>query len=76
MTDNRSTIDEKNQMTNKPKLSGCEFKKQKIKIGEPCRDFQELFGSPINMSKSSEPKSTVSKSDNKGKNFFFLYLLV
>ncbi|EEZ97363.1 protein ENL [Tribolium castaneum] len=66
VSDNRSSIDDKNQMTNKPKLSGSDMKKQKIKIGEPCRDFQELFGSPINMSKSSEPKLTIPKPDSKG----------
>ncbi|XP_044262134.1 protein AF-9 isoform X1 [Tribolium madens] len=64
-SDNRSSNDDKNQMTNKPKLSGSDMKKQKIKIGEPCRDFQELFGSPINMSKSSEPKLTVTKPESK-----------
>ncbi|XP_044262135.1 protein AF-9 isoform X2 [Tribolium madens] len=66
-SDNRSSNDDKNQMTNKPKLSGSDMKKQKIKIGEPCRDFQELFGSPINMSKSSEPKLTVTKPESKEK---------
>jgi hypothetical protein len=56
-------------MTNKPKLAGCDvIKKQKIKLGEPCRDFQELFGSPINMSsKSSEQKLQIPKQETKGK---------
>ncbi|XP_063906420.1 protein AF-9 [Zophobas morio] len=69
MSDSRSSLDDKNQMTNKPKLSGCDFvKKQKMKVGEPCRDFQELFGSPINMSsKMSEQKMPIPKPENKEK---------
>ncbi|RZC39666.1 YEATS and/or MIP-T3 domain containing protein [Asbolus verrucosus] len=69
VSDSRSSIDDKNQMTNKPKLGGCDLvKKQKIKTGEPCRDFQELFGSPITMSSkmSSEQKLQIPKQDSKG----------
>jgi YEATS domain-containing protein 1/3 len=69
VNDSRTSLDDKNQMTNKPKLAGCDvIKKQKIKLGEPCRDFQELFGSPINMSsKSSEQKLQIPKQETKGK---------
>ncbi|KAJ3621662.1 hypothetical protein MTP99_003774 [Tenebrio molitor] len=68
VNDSRTSLDDKNQMTNKPKLAGCDvIKKQKIKLGEPCRDFQELFGSPINMSsKSSEQKLQIPKQETKG----------
>lgn len=54
---NNRIIDEKNQMTSKPRLSGSDVaKKHKIRPEEPKNsDFLNLFGTPITKTSRTEP---------------------
>lgn len=70
-------LDDRNQMTSKPRLSGSDViqKKHKMKLDEPKNsDFLNLFGTPITkMSKSvestkpKEPPKPTLKPESKGK---------
>ncbi|KAG5878299.1 hypothetical protein JTB14_017650 [Gonioctena quinquepunctata] len=76
--DSTKIVDEKNQMTSKPKLSGTDgAKKHKLRPEEPrTTDFENLFGPPIKKtSKAPEPppkpkevpKSSSSSDKDKDK---------
>lgn len=70
-------------MTSKPRLSGSDVKKHKMKLDEPKNsDFLNLFGTPITkMSKSleytkpKEPPKPAPKQDPKGKQFLKSFVI-
>lgn len=72
-------------MTSKPRLSGSDLKKQKMKYDEPkSSDFLNLFGPPITKTskslESTKPKDApkqIPKPENKGsKNNIFIYISI
>lgn len=68
-------VDDRNQMTSKPRLSGSDpVKKHKMKFDEPKNsDFLNLFGPPITKTsksiesvKSKDSPKPIPKLENKG----------
>lgn len=61
-------VEDKKELLNKPKLSGCDVKKHKIKPEEArnSTSFQDLFGTPITkMSKVISEVKVIPKDVNK-----------
>lgn len=78
-------VDDRNQMTSKPRLSGSDVvKKYKMKLDEPKNsDFLNLFGTPITKTSKSvettkpkEPPKPIPKPESKGTSIGFYLAII